>query len=142
MHNVSILILIVYTCLKILVCVVLSTRFFILDEYSAAAYFMLVLCGIALFLLLTRFQARYRSKPAPKGKKSQRRVEQDEVANRITCFGLMTVYDAALIGCMLLNVTTKGSIGSFETMGISFAESHFGLDPALAGTIVSINGMM
>mmetsp|Transcript_7362 Transcript_7362/g.16694 ORF Transcript_7362/g.16694 Transcript_7362/m.16694 type:complete len:503 (-) Transcript_7362:126-1634(-) len=115
--------------------------FFIFDQYSAAAYFMASLCVMALFLLLTGFQARYRTKPAPKGKKSQRRMEQDGVANRVTWCNL-SVYNAALLGCMLLNVSTKGSIGSFETMGISFAESHFGLEPAVAGTIVSICGMI
>ncbi|KAL9181284.1 hypothetical protein ACHAXT_010089 [Thalassiosira profunda] len=115
--------------------------FFVLDQYSAAAYFMAFLCSIALFLLLTGFQARYRSKPAAKGKKSKARMEQDEVANRMTFLGI-TVYNAALLGCMLLNVSTKGSIGSFETMGVSFAESHFGLGAATAGLVVSINGMI
>lgn len=43
---------------------------------------------------------------------------------------------------MLLNVSTKGSIGSFETLGISFAETHFGLTPAVAGLIVSCNGII
>lgn len=115
--------------------------FLVIDQYSVASYFMATLCGIALFLLLTMFQARYRTKPAPKAKKSQRRMEQDEVANRVTWCNL-SVYNASLLGCMLLNVSTKGSIGSFETMGISFAESHFGLQPAVAGTIVAVNGMI
>mmetsp|Transcript_34165 Transcript_34165/g.72791 ORF Transcript_34165/g.72791 Transcript_34165/m.72791 type:complete len:499 (+) Transcript_34165:209-1705(+) len=115
--------------------------FFVFDQFSAAAYFMASLCIATLFLLLTGFQARYRTQPTGKGKKSQRRMEQDEVANRVTFAGI-TVYNAALLGCMLLNVSTKGSIGSFETMGISFAESHFGLRPAVAGTIVSINGLV
>lgn len=118
-----------------------ATRFLVFDEYSAAAYFMAVLCMISLFLLLTGFQARYRTKPTGKGKKSAKRIEQDQVANRVTWFGL-TVYNAALLGCMLLNVSTKGSIGAFETMGISFAQSHFDLTPAVAGLIVSINGMV
>ena len=117
------------------------SSFLVIDQYSVASYFMAALCGIALFLLLTMFQARYRTKPAPKAKKSQRRMEQDEVANRVTWCNL-SVYNAALLGCMLLNVSTKGSIGSFETMGISFAESHFGLQPAVAGTIVAVNGMI
>mmetsp|Transcript_28172 Transcript_28172/g.59494 ORF Transcript_28172/g.59494 Transcript_28172/m.59494 type:complete len:509 (+) Transcript_28172:63-1589(+) len=118
-----------------------NVGFFVFDQYSAAAYFMASLCVVALFLLLTGFQARYRTKPSAKAKKSKSRLEQDEVANRMTFLGI-TVYNAALLGCMLLNVSTKGSIGSFETMGISFAESHFGLQPALAGTIVSINGLI
>lgn len=115
--------------------------FFVFDQYSAAAYFMATLCVMALFLLLTQFQARYRAKPAAKAKKSQRRMEQDEVANRMTFIG-MSVYNAALLGCMLLNVSTKGSIGSFETMGVSFAESHFGLSAAVTGTVVSLCGMV
>mmetsp|Transcript_29881 Transcript_29881/g.61679 ORF Transcript_29881/g.61679 Transcript_29881/m.61679 type:complete len:510 (+) Transcript_29881:249-1778(+) len=113
--------------------------FLILDQYSAAAYFMAVLCVVALFLLMTGFQARYRSKIAPKVKQSSRTLERDEIGSRITWFGL-TTYNATLLGCMLLNVSTKGSIGSFETMGISFAQSHFDLKPAVAGTIVSICG--
>lgn len=114
--------------------------FFVFDQYSAAAYFMCFLGLITLFLLLTKFQARYRTKPAAK-KKSSRHAERDEVADRVTFAGV-TVYSAALLGCMLLNVSTKGSIGAFETMGISFAETHFGLEPALAGLIVSLNGMI
>lgn len=116
-----------------------SIRFLVFDQYSAAAYFMAVLCVLALFLLMTGFQARYRSKPAPKAKQSSRTLERDEIGSRITWFGL-TTYNATLLGCMLLNVSTKGSIGSFETMGISFAQSHFDLKPEVAGTIVSICG--
>ncbi|KAL7542996.1 hypothetical protein ACHAWF_007295 [Thalassiosira exigua] len=114
--------------------------FLVFDQYSAAAYFMAFLCTMSLFLLLTGFQARYRHAPKAK-KKSKARLEQDEVANRMTFTGI-TVYNAALLGCMLLNVSTKGSIGSFETMGIAFAESHFGLSPSTAGFIVSINGII
>ena len=97
------------------------------------------LATITLFLLLTKFQARQRTKLT--NKKSSRTAERDEVADRMTFAGI-TVYTAALLGCMLLNVSTKGSIGAFETMGISFAQSHFGLEPALAGLIVSLNGMI
>ena len=115
--------------------------FLIFDQYSMAAYFMGMLCIGTLCLLLSCFQSRHRTEPRPKSKKSSRRLEQDEVANRITYCNL-TVYNAALLGCMLLNVSTKGSIGSFETMGVSFAETHFGLTPALAGLIVSCNGII
>lgn len=117
---------------------------------------MAFLCIITLFVLSTKFEARYRVKPALSAtssagtgagsrgvgvieKKSKRRIDQDELANRVTFFGL-TIYNAALLGCMLLNIMTKGSIGAFETMGIHFAQSYFNLDPAVAGTIVSING--
>jgi hypothetical protein len=41
---------------------------------------------------------------------------------------------------MALNVSTKGSISSFETLGISIAESHFGMSSARAATIVASCG--
>ena len=129
---------------------------------------MAFLCIITLFVLTTKFRARIRMKPKLVSssassttiittttmggvdgvlgviieKKSKRRLDQDELANRVTFFGLLTIYNAALLGCMLLNIMTKGSIGAFETMGIHFAQSYFNLDPAIAGTIVSINGMI
>lgn len=114
--------------------------FITIDQYSTPAYFMALLAVVTLALLLAKFQNRQRVKPAKK-KKSSRTAERDELADRTTPCGI-TVYDAALLGCMLLNVSTKGSIGSFETLGISFAESHFGLEPEVAGLIVSLNGMI
>ena len=114
--------------------------FITIDQYSTPAYFMALLAAVTLALLLAKFQNRQRVKPTKK-KKSSRTAERDEVADRTTPCGI-TVYDAALLGCMLLNVSTKGSIGSFETLGISFAESHFGLEPEAAGLIVSLNGMI
>jgi ceroid-lipofuscinosis MFS transporter 7 len=115
--------------------------FLVLDQYSPATYFMALLCVIAMFLLSTGFQALYRTKPTPKDKKSKQRVEKDELANRLSPCG-MTTYKAAYLGFMILNLTTKGSIGSFETMGISFVESHFDLQPAVAATIVSVCGVI
>lgn len=114
--------------------------FLIFDQYSAAAYFMSLLSACTLAVLITKFQNRIRTKPNKK-KKSSRTAERDEIADRTMFMGI-TVYDAALLGCMLLNVSTKGSIGSFETLGISFAESHFNLEPETAGFIVSVNGMI
>ena len=121
-------------------CPLFVTRLFVFDQYSAAAFFMGGLGLITLFLLLTKFPARYRAKPASK-RKSSRTAERDEVADRTTFVGV-TVYTASLMGCMLLHVCTTGSMGVFETIGISFAQSHFGLKPALAGLLVSINGMI
>jgi ceroid-lipofuscinosis MFS transporter 7 len=43
---------------------------------------------------------------------------------------------------MLLNIATVGCFGAFETMGIHFAQSYFSLEPAVAGTVVSVNGMI
>ena len=113
--------------------------FFIFNQYSAVAYFMASLCVVTLVLLLTKFIERQRAEPAVKINKSQRRMVQDELANRATRCGL-SIYNAALLGLMILNVTTKGSLGAFETMGISFAQSYFNLEPHMAATIISING--
>jgi ceroid-lipofuscinosis MFS transporter 7 len=41
---------------------------------------------------------------------------------------------------MLLNVSTKGSIASFETLGVSIAQSHFQMMSARAGAIVAACG--
>eukprot|EP00986_Skeletonema_menzelii_P004522 scaffold1545_cov124-Skeletonema_menzelii.AAC.5 len=114
--------------------------FIVFDQYSAAAYFMALLSAATLAVLMTKFKNRIRTKQN-KRKKSSRTTERDELADRTTSCGI-TVYDAALLGCMLLNVSTKGSIASFETLGISFAESYFGLEPETAGMIVSLNGMV
>ena len=114
--------------------------FIVFDQYSAAAYFMALLSAATLAVLMTKFKNRIRTKQN-KRKKSSRTTERDELADRTTSCGI-TVYDAALLGCMLLNVSTKGSIASFETLGIRFAESYFGLEPETAGMIVSLNGMV
>jgi len=68
-------------------------------------------------------------------------MAQDEFANRSTRFGL-SVYNAALLGLMLLNIMMLGSFASFETTGIRFAASYFGLQPTVAGIIVSLNGVV
>jgi ceroid-lipofuscinosis MFS transporter 7 len=72
-------------------------------------------------------------------KKSKRREAIDDHANQLTFLNI-TVYDCCILGCMLLNLSTKGSISSFETLGISIAESHFEMDSARAGTIVASCG--
>ncbi len=72
-------------------------------------------------------------------KKSAKRAAIDDHANQMTFIGL-TVYDCCILGCMLLNVSTKGSIGSFETLGIVIAESRFDMTSAMAGTIVASCG--
>jgi len=41
---------------------------------------------------------------------------------------------------MLLNVSTKGSISSFETLGVSIAQSHFDMTSTRAGIIVASCG--
>jgi ceroid-lipofuscinosis MFS transporter 7 len=95
-----------------------------------------------LYLIVFVFKERERvqdCKELKENKSFERRETIDQVANYMTIIGL-TVYDCCLLGCMLLNVATKGSIASFETLGVAYAESHFLIDPAVAGTIVATCG--
>lgn len=86
------------------------------------------------------FRDRARIKP-PKSttKKSAKRAAIEDAANNMTFVGL-TVYDCCILGCMLLNVSTKGSISAFETLGVSIAESHFDMASSRAGVIVASCG--
>ena len=63
----------------------------------------------------------------------------DEAANQITCINL-TVYDCCILGCMLLNIATKGSIATFETLGIAIAQEYFDMHSFRAGIIVACCG--
>lgn len=110
-----------------------------LNMYTAPAYFMTTICAISLVILSTCFVDRQRLKTKKDKKKSKRRSAIDDMANQTTMIGL-TTYDACILGCMLLNIATKGSIGSFETVGVTYAETFFGIVPAAAGTYVGTCG--
>lgn len=112
--------------------------------YTAPAYFMACIVMFTIAMILTFFQGRERISTVKEQKKpSKRRTAIDEFANGTPTwlFGL-TVYDACILGCMLLNVSSKGCIAAFETMGISYAESHFQMVSSRAGTIVASSGLI
>jgi ceroid-lipofuscinosis MFS transporter 7 len=110
------------------------------NMYTAPAYFMAVVVGLTLVLVVTQFKGRVRiAAPKDNNKKSARREQIDDAASQMTPIGL-TVYDCCILGCMMLNVSTKGSISSFETLGISIAESHFDMFSARAAAIVASCG--
>ena len=112
--------------------------------FTAPAYFMTIVTVATLVILLTRFRNRQRihiRKPNKTARKSLKRQEIDRTANTTTWIGL-TVYDCCILGCMLLNVSTKGSIASFETIGIVVAEQEFGLTSPRAGLIVGTCGAL
>jgi len=101
-----------------------------------------ILFTIAMILIFFQDRQRITTAKEQKKKKSQRRAMIDDVANSIPSFLCgFTVYDACLLGCMLLNVSTKGSIAAFETLGISLADSHFAMQSSRAGTIVAMSGL-
>ena len=108
--------------------------------YTAPAYFMNSIITITIICMALFFRDRVRIKP-PKStkKKSAKRAAIEDVANNMTFVGL-TVYDCCILGCMLLNVSTKGSISAFETLGVSIAESHFDMASSRAGVIVASCG--
>jgi nitrate/nitrite transporter NarK len=108
--------------------------------YTAPAYFMNFIVTGTIITMLLFFRDRVRMQPAKNTKKkSAKRAAIEDFANNMTFLGL-TVYDCCILGCMLLNVSTKGSIGSFETLGVSIAQSHFGLTNDTAGMIVATCG--
>jgi MFS transporter, ceroid-lipofuscinosis neuronal protein 7 len=115
-------------------------RIFRLNMYTAPAYFMGFIVFMTIILLLVCFRDRTKIHTSKDSKtKSARRAAIDDHANQMTFVGL-TVYDCCILGCMLLNVSTKGSIGSFETLGINIAEMQFDMTSARAGTIVACCG--
>jgi ceroid-lipofuscinosis MFS transporter 7 len=104
---------------------------------------MSLVCISVLLMLSSLFKDRERiTAIAPQVKKSSRQRAVDAVANESTWFFGWTVYDAVIFGCMLLSASTKGSIACFETLGISFATSHFDLSNSRAGTIVATCGLL
>jgi len=119
--------------------------YFVLDAYTSPAYFMFIVCSITLILIRTYFRGRHREPKRPGSKnevlkKSKRRTRIDEIANSKSMFFGMTVYDATILGCMLLNIAAKGSIGCFETIGVSYAQSYFDMESSQAGFAVGICG--
>jgi MFS transporter, ceroid-lipofuscinosis neuronal protein 7 len=117
------------------------------NMFTAPAHFMSAMVMITIVVLLIFFQGRVRHVTA-KGK-SQKRLAIDERANA-TVFSCcpeltgcqLTVYDCCILSCMLLNLATKGSIASFETLGIAIAQQHFGLESSRAGVIISMCGAL
>ena len=102
---------------------------------------MSVVVIATIILMRLFFRDRIRTETTKESKKSKKREAIDGHANQKTWIGL-TIYDCCILGCMALNVATKGSISSFETLGISIAESHFEMSSAHAATIVATCGTM
>lgn len=108
--------------------------------FTAPAYFMTIVVGMTLYLLKHHFVDRERSgKPKDVKKKSAKRAAIDDFANQMTTVGL-SIYDCCILGCMMMNVSTQGNMGTFETLGVAVAESQFNLSATLAGSIVGTCG--
>lgn len=119
---------------------------FVLNMYTAPAYFMFLVVLSVILCLRTIFHDRQRvvRVASTEQEKSQSVAEQtnetaDERANQRTWMGI-TVFDCCILGCMLLNISTRGSIASFETLGIAIAQSNFHMISSRAGFIVAMCG--
>ena len=111
-----------------------------LTMYTAPAYFMALLTAALLVILSIFFQDRQRLHLVKDvKKKSSNQLARENFGNMTTWIGL-SIYDCCILGCLLLNVATKGSIASFETMGIAVAETHFDMPSSQAGAIVGACG--
>lgn len=117
----------------------LTCSLFRWNMYTAPAYFMSVVVILTIVNMRLYFKDRIRAVAEVETKKSKKREAIDDHANQMTWIRL-TIYDCCIAGCMMLNVSTKGSISSFETLGVSIAESHFNMTSARAGTIVASCG--
>lgn len=100
---------------------------------------MSVVIIFTIILMRLYFEDRVRIDTINDRRKSKKREAINDHANQKTLIGL-TIYDCCILGCMALNVSTKGSISAFETLGVSIAESHFNMSSARAGTIVASCG--
>lgn len=112
---------------------------FRLNMYTAPAYFMTTLIAATLVVLALFFRDRQRLTLQKDAKKSVRQEMRDDYANSMTFIGL-SVFDCCVLGCFLLNVSTKGSIACFETMGIAIAQTYFDMTSGRAGIIVAMCG--
>jgi len=113
-----------------------------INEFTSPALFMSFFSLGTLYLIYNYFEDIPRSSKPPTKKKSSRQVAYDEVANGRACFGFFNIYNTCLYGCMVLNALTKGPMSCFETLGVEFAESRFGMQRAEAGAIVATMGFI
>jgi MFS transporter, ceroid-lipofuscinosis neuronal protein 7 len=109
--------------------------------FTAPAYFMTAVCVFTIVLLMLYFKDRQRMTTVKDKKKmTAKQSAIAEVALSNVCFGFINTYEACILGCMLLNVSTKGSIGCFEALGVSFADRYVGMGSSTVGTIVACCG--
>jgi len=121
---------------------VIHVGIFLVNAYTAPAYFMAILCIIILFLMSKYFRGRKRD-PADTAKRMKRTPSdvRDFSVTR-TCFNYLSTYEAALVACMFLNVISKGGISVFETLGVVIAGTHFNVANDNAGYFVGVCGIL
>ena len=120
---------------------------FRLNMYTAPAYCMAMIVVFVIVVLCLFFRDRERTgavKSSSSKKTAKRQLIEDYSNERVRiCCGCFnsTIYDLCIIGCMLLNIATKGSIASFETLGIAIADEYFDMTSSRAGLIIAGCGL-
>ena len=107
-------------------------RLLVIDAYTVPAYFMFTLTICTILILNYIFTDR---KSGPAAKKKRGNLDEDDVAST-SFYGLCTLYEFALCGCLILNSTTRGAMGVFETMNVIIADEFFGLPYQKVGSTV------
>ena len=74
-------------------------------------------------------------KGGPVKKRKRQNLDEDDIASA-NFYGIMTIYEFALFGCLVLNSTTRGAVAVFETMNVIIADEFFGLSYQDVGTTV------
>lgn len=110
----------------------------VIDAYTLPAYFMFLLTIFTIFVLIYILKDR-KSGPVSVKKKRQKLDEDDIGATYF--YGICTIYEFALFGCMFLNSTTRGAISVFETMNVIIADEFFGLSFQDVGYTVGFCGI-
>ncbi len=124
-----------------------SIGLFRLNMYTAPAYCMAMIVFFVIVILCLFFRDRERvdaAKSSSTKKTTKRQLIEDYSNEKVAlCCGWFnsTIYDLCIIGCMLLNVATKGSIASFETLGIAIADEYFDMSSTRAGLIIAGCGL-
>ncbi|CAM9773448.1 unnamed protein product, partial [Choristocarpus tenellus] len=70
------------------------------------------------------------------------RSESDIELQSWGCFQLPTTMDMLIFGGFLLNMSTKGTIACYETLGAEYSMTHFDLTSSEAGVIFATFGSM
>ena len=115
-----------------------------LNSFSMPAFFLAALVALALVFVNNVFSDVRKVRKRHKYDKAVEKESAVDIESGLSALsfsdevvlGILTRFDLAILGCMLLNVATKGSIAVYETLGATFASSHFvGFD---AETIVAV----
>lgn len=114
----------------------LSMKFLQINQYNSPGILISILAFVGILLLLYVFvDIHFDSKKNDAKNANEIRVQQ-------TPYLRASPVDLAVLSCMMLNVTTKGSIATLETLGVEIAVDAFHLTPSIAGNIVAVNGCL